>query len=416
MPADISERLWLHAESIVAAASVPAREREELTEELFGHLVELWRSLVDGGMDPSTAAGRAVADFGSAQRIGSDLTRTYRGRFWASTIGTLLPASRPAGTQTVAGIAALSAVLFIMSSLSIIAAFDAFAALSPLKAMAQGTAWASGGAMLFVASRAAWRGQRWAVIVGVIACGLSVVDGAASVLAGNNVIPVSSIGSALALTVTGLDYDRVVLATAHGPKPRPVAVAVAVGILVASLASGPLLAVISDPTVASEENLDFEVRVRCDSVHNRELDADVLRWTVDVFWEWSKTSVLPGGIRGWETDTDMLVLRYPGEDWVLADTRPPEEAQSRRPVGWQGGGSPAEGAVPKDLERSIIDFGMRTRDTSPWVRYQAAWVLQSQRWTRDWPHEAEAWYFHSDRWSLVARAGCGETHEGVPAG
>jgi hypothetical protein len=415
IPSDVSERLWLHAAAVVAAAPVPSGERDELTEELFGHLAERWRSLVDAGMEPSPAARRAISDFGSAERIGLDLTRTYRGRFWASTVGTLLPAARPAGMRTGPGIAAITTALFVIGSLTIVGAFDALVGLSPLKAVIQGTVWASGGAVLLLASRAAWRGQRWAVIAGVVMCAFSVIDGAASVMAGESLIPVSAIGSALALAIAGLDHDGVMRATRLGSEPRRIAVAGAAAILVASLASGPIIAAVSDPTVASDENLDFEVRVRCDSTPNRELDAEVLRWTVDVFWEWTKTSVLPGGVRGWERDTDMLVLRYPGDNWVLADTRPPEEAQSRRPVGWQGGGAPAEGAIPAELERPIVDFAILTRDTIPSVRYQAAWVMQSQLSTRDWPDAAEAWYFHGDRWSLVARAGCGQTGKGTPA-
>lgn len=90
-------RLAQHVDAVLTASSVPARDRDDLAEKLLGHLVERCDHLVEEGLDPIAAADRAIAEFGTASRIGSDLTGAYRGRVWASTIGPLLPARAQPG-------------------------------------------------------------------------------------------------------------------------------------------------------------------------------------------------------------------------------------------------------------------------------------------------------------------------------
>lgn len=92
IPAGAHERLTAHVDAVLAAASVPESERNDIGDELLGHLVERCEGYIAAGVEPDAAADRAIAEFGPAPRIAHDLTRAYRGRLWASTIGALLPA------------------------------------------------------------------------------------------------------------------------------------------------------------------------------------------------------------------------------------------------------------------------------------------------------------------------------------
>ena len=63
IPLGVDERLRAHVASVLATAHVPRAERDDLGEELYGHLVEHWQALVDEGLDPWR---RRIARFGAS--------------------------------------------------------------------------------------------------------------------------------------------------------------------------------------------------------------------------------------------------------------------------------------------------------------------------------------------------------------
>jgi hypothetical protein len=294
-------------------------------------------------------------------------------------------------------------------------ALDQLTALTPVRAIVVGVAWAAAAGVLFITFVALQRGQRWALYVAIGITAATAAHGAISLWIDPSTIPLQGVLSAAALALAWLDRRKLAEVTAsERPAARWVG-AVMAGVLIAGFASGPLMAAVEDRTQASVDDLDLVVRVRCDEVNEPLLDDRmVLRWTVDVLWEWSHVSVLPEGLQEWHDHSDAIVLRHPGDDWVLIATRPPHEAVTTgRTVGWHGAEEPSVGAIPRDLIPAVVEFGIHTSDTRPHVRYQAAWIMHSQTWTEEWPEEAEAWYFHGDTWRLVARAGCDESGEGA---
>jgi len=95
--------LRAHVEATLVSARVPRQVRDDLAEELYGHLwTPLARRPSWSGLDEQAAAESAIRSFGSAQRLGVEMTAAYHSRLYASTIGVLLPAvagsaDRPAG-------------------------------------------------------------------------------------------------------------------------------------------------------------------------------------------------------------------------------------------------------------------------------------------------------------------------------
>ena len=81
----IEQALRAHVGAIVDRARVPPAARDDLAEELFGHLVERWRAHVADGLAEDEAAQTAIAEFGSAGSLGREFGRTYHSRMWAST-------------------------------------------------------------------------------------------------------------------------------------------------------------------------------------------------------------------------------------------------------------------------------------------------------------------------------------------
>ena len=84
--------LRAHIADILAAGGIPGTVRDDLAEELYGHLVERVVALRAEGISEADAVARAIADFGGVDQLSGDLRSVYHSRLWASTIGVLLPA------------------------------------------------------------------------------------------------------------------------------------------------------------------------------------------------------------------------------------------------------------------------------------------------------------------------------------
>lgn len=91
-PLAIETRLAAHVESILNGAAFRKRERDELAEELYGHLWQRWQDAIASGLDEDSAADEAIRSFGESARLGREVTLAYHSRLYASTIGVLVPA------------------------------------------------------------------------------------------------------------------------------------------------------------------------------------------------------------------------------------------------------------------------------------------------------------------------------------
>jgi hypothetical protein len=92
---DPGPRLRVYVASILAGSSVPAADREDIAEELYGHLWQRWRDALDAGASAAEAVETAIRSFGEAGRLGHEMTGAYHSRLYATTIGALLPAVAP---------------------------------------------------------------------------------------------------------------------------------------------------------------------------------------------------------------------------------------------------------------------------------------------------------------------------------
>ncbi|MGA3058471.1 MAG: permease prefix domain 1-containing protein [Candidatus Limnocylindrales bacterium] len=90
-PPGIEARLAAHVESILNGASFRKGDRQDLSEELYGHLWQRWQDALASGLDEEAAADEAIRSFGEPSRLGRDVTFAYHSRLYASTIGVLVP-------------------------------------------------------------------------------------------------------------------------------------------------------------------------------------------------------------------------------------------------------------------------------------------------------------------------------------
>ena len=87
----VQARLYAHVESILNGAAFRRRDRDDLAEELYGHLWQRWQDALASGLDEEAAADQAIRSFGEPARLGRDVTLAYHSRLYASTVGVLVP-------------------------------------------------------------------------------------------------------------------------------------------------------------------------------------------------------------------------------------------------------------------------------------------------------------------------------------
>lgn len=300
IPSGAERRLRGHVDRVLRSAHVPTAEREELAEELYGHLVERWQGLVRGGVDEAAATDRAIRDFGSADRIGRDLTRTYRGRFWASTIGVLLPATLPRAPQP-------RIAWWLGASLRLYALFYALATVwgvghaSPVRGILWLLFGAAATALMFIAAMALRRRQRWALDLAIVVNVIGFLYGLYTMLTTPGLISLNVIFSGLLLLLAASQSDRLGLWVRRS---RPIRNAHAVAILIVILGGSISPAIAGDfpdPTQAAADDLHITASMTCSNEQSRD-------GTVTVDLRWDRLDLLPGGIGQVSGYGDMLIL------------------------------------------------------------------------------------------------------------
>lgn len=405
IPAGVEERLRAHVFRVLAHAHVPAADRGDVAEELYGHLVERWQALIDDGMEPMRAADEAVRLFGGAERIGADLTRSFRGRFWASTIGVLLPAVTMKGPRpTIAWW--LGASLWSYGVLGGAIGVGVAAQLSPVRA-AVVLLFAIGTAVVYVVAAAALaRRQRWGLDIAVAANVIGLVTGTATMMNTAGLISLNVVLSGLLLAFAYAerrDLGRWVR------RSRSVEGALAVAIL-ATVLGGAILpaaaAEIPDPTQAGPGDLQITTSVSCGNTTA----------IVSVELRWDRVALLPGGVANLSQYGDMLLLETSADDaWVLDNLPALEDKASGTVAAQSDVGYRPNGSRVETLETAPHAIQINWNALEPGRTYRATWELRRLSAPGvDTTFAASVEYLHADQFRWEQLVDCmGGRHEPI---
>lgn len=425
MTPELEARLRAHAAAIIAAAGVPAAARTDLEDELVGHLVERWESLLAEGVTPDDAAKRAIADFGTAQQLAPRLRLAYHSRLWASTIGVLLPVmTSPSPRPSAVGW--LRFVLGVMIVIGVAGVALLTPTLSLFHLLTAGPLLMVGIVGLVLAFIGLGRRQRWALRYAIGAAAILFVEGIITVVSaipGAVTVPLGSILATVALLLAwsqSEDLRRFVSGSAR--LTAPMSLALTVALFGPSLA--PRLAALPDPTRATAADLDLAVSMTCGRAvvtpdgYATQPNAQVVTLLVDATW--SRTDLLPSGLAGLFAPTeegDTAGLRVVGTDypWVWSPAEPPVPVDlvTGEDAGWWGSTSSSVALIPGDVMSSLT--AAYARDAArPGHTLRTTWRLYwaDARQTR-WP-QVEVFYAHLDRFLLHARVECNGIAHGVP--
>lgn len=405
IPAGAHERLATHVDAVLDAASVPLGERDDLAEELLGHLVERCAGLIGEGLDPDEAASRAIAEFGAAVRIGRDLTRAYRGRLWASTIGVLLPNETRSDRPMAVTLFAVQA--FALSAIYVGTAGWALLNHPPVQALLLGLGASATSSALLVLGFGLLRAQRWALAIaafGSIVIGMDGVIGFTE-----HTIRLSAILAALGLAALALEFRRVLEWLDPTPAPRWPG-AILAGLLCLPLAA-PVASAVPDPTQATSDDLDLVLSLDCEASQevrssaaagDRQVSIEpAIVITVDI--RWSRASLFPGGIAdGWSADDVIVGLP---DEWTMWDAQlvDPGTGQEVPGAGGLGPGRPDSDA--RRWSASIPREELRPGRT---IRFEIT-MLDEYIGPRSLPLPTEpiaARYWHANKFSEERTASC----------
>jgi hypothetical membrane protein len=159
------ERLRSHVDRIVELTPVRRDEREDLVEELYGHLWQSWQDGIASGLSSDEAADAAISDFGETSRIGSEMTMAYHSRLYASTIGVLLPAvvswsDKPKGYGWARTFLSLIGSIELLTVVGVVF----LNRLTPLRMVVAELMMLGAASVTILAYRALARSQRWALV------------------------------------------------------------------------------------------------------------------------------------------------------------------------------------------------------------------------------------------------------------
>ncbi len=288
---DPTLRLRAYVESILAGSSVPSADREEIAEELYGHLWQCWQDALAAGATASEAVETAIRSFGEASQLGREMTGAYHSRLYATTIGVLLsgaapPSGKPSGYL---GLRLLLALIAIVQFVLVGILID----LTPVRAALFALAAGLSIAVSVLAFRAFGRAQRWALRYCQFVLAMVLVQGAATIFSappGGLTIPI--------LGVLGLLMLGPAIGSQMGEwfsHSRPIGPGLTVALVIATVAGYGLPYVASalpDPTQVSASDLDLQVAAVC----TRDANGGVTTVEVDTRLRWSRLDLFPYGL------------------------------------------------------------------------------------------------------------------------
>ena len=288
---DPTLRLRAYVESILAGSSVPSADREEIAEELYGHLWQRWQDAIAAGANASEAVEMAIRSFGEASQLGREMTGAYHSRLYATTIGVLLPAAAPPSGKPSGylGLRLLVALIAIVQFVLVGILID----LTPVRAALFALAAGLSIALSVLAFRAFGRAQRWALRYCQFVLAMVLVQGAATIFSappGGLTIPILGV---LGLWMLGPAIGSQMAEWFSHSRPIGRALTIA---LVAATAAGyglPYVAsALPDPTQVSASDLDLQVSAVC----TRDASGGVTAIDVNTRLRWSRLDLFPYGL------------------------------------------------------------------------------------------------------------------------
>jgi hypothetical protein len=424
VPEAIEERLRAHVTAVIAAAGVAGSERDDLHEELLGHLSERWQARRDDGLDTAAAADLAIADFGSVAEIGGELGRTYHSRLWASTIGVVLPAVTAPAERP-------SAVVWLRFVLCLLLVLDTLAALvmltlTPLHLLIMATAAVVSTAGILLAFKALGRAQRWALDYALWATVIVLVLGLFEVVAGaqsaTTTIPLGSILAAVVLLIARGQWAELQRFVAGSSRPTGV---LALAIVVSLLApmTPRVLAAIPDPTQASAEDLELRIEMSCGrrdvTTAFGQVISDAQVATIVVDATWTQTDLLPLGFERFfsgpdDADTSAIRVNDFPTPWLWSDDDGPTivDLATGDPVGVWGSTAQSNRLLPADVIGTMT-IALERHEVHPDHTIRMTWELIYVGDGRAaWP-SIDVYYAHLERFLVAGDVTCNGIRQGA---
>jgi hypothetical protein len=276
-------------EATLANARVPRQTRDDLAEELYGHLWTRWQEAIVVGLDEQAAAESAIRSFGNAQRLGVEMTGAYHSQLYASTIGMLLPAAASSADRP-AGVRRLQALLLIPMLGTVVVAAGELASLTPGRALLALIGVAAAVSMSLASFLAIDRGQRWALRYAQILLFLALafaVDTLATMPANTYQVPVAGV---LGLYCLGPALGPEMKKWTTTSRPLGKLLGPLVVLTVAAGLSLPFAApMLPDPTQVGPGDLDLSLSVAC----TRDSSGYVTALDLTTEFGWDRLDLLP---------------------------------------------------------------------------------------------------------------------------
>ena len=435
---DPGPRLRVYVASILAGSSVPAADREDIAEELYGHLWQRWRDALDAGASAAEAVETAIRSFGEAGRLGHEMTGAYHSRLYATTIGALLPAVAPPPGK-LWGYRRLRLLLALAAVVELVLGWIGVTQLTPVRALLFTCGVGLALALDVLAFRAFGRGQRWALRYCQFLLAVVLVQGAESVFAapsGTSTIPILGIIGVWMLrpAISGQMADWF-------SSSRPIGRALAVA-LVAAVAAGYLVpyaaGATADPTQVSASDLNLQVSAVC----TRDASGGVTAIDINTRLRWSRLDLFPYGlgqgnvVNSWQDGFEIGVSPAGGRNsvdwrtaWISIPSQFPLYLMSDQPHFTSPDGSvdgllvtgPPQGLVsldpyvPGSEGLQFAPGGLHagwTYDTTERYQWQSVTGLGAGPAPTD--PLVTIRYAHLDRFVVQALASCDRPGSGVP--
>lgn len=409
IPHEIAERLQAHVGAIVAAAGIPAADRSDVAEELYGHLAERWAHHLAEGLDPQRAAERAIAEFGRPDQLGRDFLDAYHSRFWASTVGVLLPATDP--TDAMPGVVRWTALGgSLVAVVSVVLGTVGALTFPPVAALLTIVAMGAGAAVVWLGAEALRRGQAWGLTVvtlALLAHAATLVTTASHPNGGTNL----SLNGLVALVLLlRLGWSGpVASAWVRGSSPLPGRLKATLAVTMIAWTFVPYTALaVPDPTQAGPDDIRVVASVRCgpDAVFDEMEDLIVVR--LDVTWD--VVDVAPKGLARLEDWGDAVYLQFADSRWLPGGPRL-TDAETGEPLDQNG----AWGLTLHPRFRQVeSDAGIEAHVMRPGRTVRLEIPAHGPGDLDELPNHVEILYAHRDRFILKTALACGGSGTLVP--
>ena len=429
---DSTALLRAHVEATLSASRVPAADREDVAEELYGHLWQRWHDEVVAGASASEAVESAIRSFGEAGRIGVQMTAAFHSRLYATTIGALLPATvAPAGRPS--GYRRLRLLLFFSAAVEIVLVWIGLTQMTPGRAAVLVAACLVALVLDVLAFRGFARAQRWALRYCQFVLATVLVSGGASVFTttpGGVTIPIVGLIGLWMLgpAIGGQMADWF----SHSP---PIGRGLTVALVAATMAGYllPMAApILPDPTQVTAGDLSLSVAATC----TRDASGGVTAIDLATRLRWSRLDLFPEGfghaaVQQWQDGLLPLISTTGGK---VAQTGASQSIGGPQWPGYQP--DPAEPTVvspdgsladavsfqmPQGLVPVFPDVAMSQGLEFAVGGLHAGWtydIAYHYRWASDTPAPTDpsmtVWYVHLDRFAVQALATCALPGRGVP--